>query len=85
MKTRIAVCVCTLMGAYAMMAQVHHGVAVASFAGPEGPGAAIETSPALPLPMSRAFVMTKSASEQRGSEGLENFRAAFALSYSTQL
>ncbi len=40
-------------------ARAHHGVAAVGFAGPEGPGAAIESTSALPLPQSRAFAMVK--------------------------
>lgn len=38
----------------------HHGVASVGFAGGEGPGAALETTAALPLPRWTAFAMVKS-------------------------
>jgi hypothetical protein len=41
-------------------ARAHHGVASASFAGVEGPGAALETSSALPLPQGAIFLLAKS-------------------------
>jgi hypothetical protein len=37
----------------------HHGIAAVSVAGPEGPGAALETTSALPLPQGAAFTMLK--------------------------
>ncbi len=40
-------------------ARAHHGVAAVSVAGPEGPGAAMETTSPLPLPQGRLFVMAK--------------------------
>jgi hypothetical protein len=42
------------------LAQAHHGVAAVSVAGPEGPGAALETSSPLPLPQGTLFLMEKS-------------------------
>jgi hypothetical protein len=41
-------------------ARAHHGSAGVGMAGPEGPGAAIETSSAIPIPQSSLFVMAKS-------------------------
>jgi hypothetical protein len=41
-------------------AHAHHGVAAVSIAGPEGPGAAVETSSPLPLPVGMAFALLKS-------------------------
>jgi hypothetical protein len=38
---------------------IHHGVAAVSVAGPEGPGAAMETTSALPLPHGMLFTMAK--------------------------
>jgi hypothetical protein len=42
------------------MARAHHGVAAVSVAGPEGPGAALETTSPLPLPQGTLFAMVKS-------------------------
>ncbi len=66
--------------AIASPARAHHGVAAASLAGPEGPGAALETTSALPLP---ELGLNESA-EQQGSEGLEAFRASLALGWFTR-
>jgi hypothetical protein len=44
----------------AFPAQAHHGVAAVGLAEPEGPGAALETTAALPLPQRMAFAMVKS-------------------------
>jgi hypothetical protein len=41
-------------------AQAHHGVAAVGFADPEGPGAALETTTALPLPSGMGFALLKS-------------------------
>ena len=41
-------------------ARAHHGVAAVSVAGPEGPGAALDTTSPLPLPQGTAFAMLKS-------------------------
>ncbi len=41
-------------------ARAHHGVAAVSVAGPEGPGAAMETTCPLPLPQGTLFAMAKS-------------------------
>jgi hypothetical protein len=46
--------------AVALPARAHHGVASVAFAGPEGPGAAHETTSALPLPQGTVFAMAKS-------------------------
>ena len=46
--------------AVAAPARAHHGVAAVSLAGPEGPGAALETTSALPLPERTLFGMVKS-------------------------
>ncbi len=42
------------------LALAHHGVAAVSVAGPEGPGAALETTSPLPLPQGTLFAMVKS-------------------------
>lgn len=49
------------------LARAHHGVAGISVAGPEGPGAPMETTSALPLPQGTLFTMVKTeyASFQR--------------------
>jgi len=44
----------------AVPARAHHGVAALGVAGPEGPGAALETTSALPLPQRALFGMLKS-------------------------
>jgi hypothetical protein len=44
----------------ALPARAHHGVASVGFSEPEGPGAALETTAALPLPKRTAFAMLKS-------------------------
>lgn len=46
--------------AWAGAARAHHGVAAVGVAGPEGPGAALETTSALALPQRLAFAMLKS-------------------------
>jgi hypothetical protein len=45
--------------AFASPARAHHGVAAVSVAGPEGPGAAMETTSPLPLPQGTLFTMAK--------------------------
>jgi hypothetical protein len=45
--------------AHAAPARAHHGVAAVGAAGPEGPGAAIETTSALTLPEGLLFTMAK--------------------------
>lgn len=45
--------------ALASPARAHHGVAAVSVAGPEGPGAAMETTSPLPLPQGTLFTMAK--------------------------
>jgi hypothetical protein len=45
---------------FALPAHAHHGTASVGFAGVEGPGAAIETTAALPLPRWTGFAMVKS-------------------------
>jgi hypothetical protein len=40
-------------------AEAHHGVAAVGFSEPEGPGAAVETTAALPLPAKTGFAMVK--------------------------
>ena len=45
--------------AVATPARAHHGVAAVSVAGPEGPGAAMETTSPLPLPQGMVFSMVK--------------------------
>lgn len=49
-----------LLAAAPGMARAHHGVAAVSVAGPEGPGAALETTSPLPLPQGTLFAMVKS-------------------------
>jgi hypothetical protein len=44
----------------ALPARAHHGGAAVGMAGPEGPGAAIETTSPLPLPLGSLFFMVKS-------------------------
>ena len=46
--------------AVAAPARAHHGVAAVGVAGPEGPGAALETTSPLPLPQGMLFTMLKS-------------------------
>jgi hypothetical protein len=46
--------------AAALPARAHHGVAAVSVAGPEGPGAALDTTSPLPLPRRTLFTMLKS-------------------------
>lgn len=46
--------------ALAAPARAHHGVAAVGVAGPEGPGAALETTSPLPLPERTFFAMVKS-------------------------
>jgi hypothetical protein len=45
--------------AVAAPARAHHGVAAVGAAGPEGPGAALETTSALPLPQGLLFALAK--------------------------
>ena len=54
---RLALASATL--ALAGPARAHHGVAGISVAGPEGPGAAIETTSPLPLPQGTLFTLVK--------------------------
>ena len=56
--TRIALVAAAL--AVAVPARAHHGVAAVGVAGPEGPGAAVETTSPLPLPEGMVFTMAKS-------------------------
>ncbi len=51
-------CVLALLAA-ARPALAHHGVASAGFAGAEGPGAALETTAALPLPQRAVVLLVK--------------------------
>lgn len=44
----------------AFPAHAHHGVAAVGLAEPEGPGAALETTAAIPLPQRMAFALVKS-------------------------
>jgi hypothetical protein len=55
----IRLALAALLVAAAVPARAHHGVASASFAGAEGPGAALETTSALPLPARTLFVLGK--------------------------
>jgi hypothetical protein len=48
------------LGLIASSAHAHHGVAAVGLAEPEGPGAALETTAALPLPQRMAFALVKS-------------------------
>ncbi len=57
MRARIALAMIAL--AFARTVQAHHGVAAVGVAGPEGPGAAMETTSALPLPQGLLFAMVK--------------------------
>ena len=52
--------VALLCTAVAPVARAHHGSAGVGMAGPEGPGAAIETSSAIPIPQNSLFFMVKS-------------------------
>ena len=54
---RVALVSATL--ALAGAARAHHGVAAVGLAGPEGPGAAMETTSPLPLPEGMIFTMVK--------------------------
>jgi hypothetical protein len=54
-RTVVAAAILTVGGA----ARAHHGVAAVGVAGPEGPGAAIETTSPLPLPQGTLFTMAK--------------------------
>ena len=51
--------VMTALLANAWPAHAHHGVAAVSIAGPEGPGAAIDTTSAIPLSQRRLLVLLK--------------------------
>lgn len=44
----------------ALPARAHHGGAAVGMSGPEGPGAAIETTSPIPLPQGALFLMVKS-------------------------
>ena len=59
MRWRCATAAAAALAA-AAPARAHHGVAAVSVAGPEGPGAALETTSALPLPEGTLFGMVKS-------------------------
>ena len=48
-----------ILGSLPLVARAHHGVAVVSIAGPEGPGAALETTSALSLPAGTLFGLAK--------------------------
>jgi hypothetical protein len=57
---RRASALAVLLAAIPAGARAHHGVAAVGVAGPEGPGAALETTSALPLPQGVLFAMAKS-------------------------
>jgi len=59
MMRAIRVALVSAILALAGSARAHHGVAAVSVAGPEGPGAAMETTSALPLPQGTLFTMAK--------------------------
>jgi hypothetical protein len=59
MKTSPLACVALAALAGPGLARAHHGTAAVSVAGPEGPGAALETTSALPLPQGTLFTMLK--------------------------
>jgi len=58
---RTAPLACIAFAALAVpgLARAHHGTAAVSVAGPEGPGAALETTSPLPLPQGTLFAMMK--------------------------
>jgi len=60
MPNKLARVLGCLVLAVALPAYAHHGVAAVGMGGPEGPGAALETTSAMPLPQSTAFAMLKS-------------------------
>jgi hypothetical protein len=53
-------CTALAVALHAAPARAHHGVASASFAGAEGPGAALETTSPLPLPRGTLLLLAKS-------------------------
>jgi len=59
MTRSIRVAVVSASLAFAGSARAHHGVAAVGVAGPEGPGAALETTSPLPLPEGTLFTMAK--------------------------
>lgn len=60
MKKAISISLALAALSLARPARAHHGVAAVSVAGPEGPGAAMETTSPLPLPQGMLFAMAKS-------------------------
>jgi hypothetical protein len=60
MRGFTALLIVALLGTWTQAVQAHHGVAAVGVAGPEGPGAALETTSAMPLPGRTAFAMLKS-------------------------
>ena len=60
MRSRATIALALAGLAVAAPARAHHGVAAVSVAGPEGPGAAMETTSPLPLPQGMLFTMAKS-------------------------
>jgi hypothetical protein len=58
--SRARVLAAVLAASAAGGARAHHGSAGVGMAGPEGPGAAIETSSAIPIPQATLFLMVKS-------------------------
>ena len=59
MSKHLSIPVALTLLAVASPAHAHHGVAAVSVAGPEGPGAAMETTSPLPLPQGMVFTMVK--------------------------
>jgi len=57
---RLAVALVFALSLAALPAHAHHGVAAVGLSEPEGPGAALETTAALPLPKHFVFAMVKS-------------------------
>ncbi len=70
MRPWLTATVCGLLVIFASLpARAHHGVAAVGFGDPEGPGAAMETTMAFPLPRYTAFALVKSeyvSFEERG-------------------
>ena len=59
MRRALRLAVASVALALAGSARAHHGVAAVGVAGPEGPGAAIETTSPLPLPQGTLFTLAK--------------------------
>jgi hypothetical protein len=60
MKKPISISLILAAYSFAAPAHAHHGVAAVGVAGPEGPGAAMETTSPLPLPQGMLLAMAKS-------------------------